>query len=423
MQLAASVSTSVWEMLRDAGAAKAAERGHVHVISVAAIREAVGERWTRRQALVEDFVVRSFKRSARQDDFIVRVNDADFIIIQPSWSQVGALSRASQLMRATLSHFLGVVRAEDVRIALVDGLRSDGVEATAVPADQLERAAAERAQGRSNSHDGSPPWERFGVASAIRKSVLIERPNAADLRALFYLEPVWNLAQGAVAAFRIRSVILQEAAHGELLPIEPQELTPKCHLELALRRAAFAEEIWETSPGPPPALHSEVDFSALTASSLRSAFISRLAGLKEKALHQRLILELTDIPEGLPAITLRHLVCQIKPFGRGVLAHAGCVADIKRWQDVELCGVILRTSACGSANPPPLTPFATAARNARMAAALYGVFTHSQFMRAWAAGFTHLSGELISHNFGSPIVPQRFGARDLYTRKGSHSDA
>ena len=60
MQLAASVPSSVWRMLRDAGA-EAAERGHVHVISVAAIREVVGERWSRQQELVEDFVIRTFK--------------------------------------------------------------------------------------------------------------------------------------------------------------------------------------------------------------------------------------------------------------------------------------------------------------------------------------------------------------------------
>jgi hypothetical protein len=49
-----------------------------------------------------------------------------------------------------------------------------------------------------------------------------------------------------------------------------------------------------------------------------------------------------------------------------------------------------------------------------MAAACYDVGTHSQFMQAWAAGFSHLSGELISRTFGDPVVPQRFDARDLY---------
>ena len=414
MQLAASLSTSVWEMLRDAGAAQAAERGQVHVISVSAIRDAVGARWTRHQDLVEDFVIRAFRRAGREDDFIVRVNDADFILIQPGRPAVGALSRASQLMRETLSYFLGAVKAEDVRIAIVDRLQGDGIEATAVSAEQLDRAAGERSRDLSDSQDGSPPWERFGVTSAIRKTVRIERPNAASLRALFYLEPVWNLRQEAVAAFRIRSVVLQETGLGELTPPRPGDLTPSCRMELSRRQVAFAEEVWETQPGPPPALHLVLDFGGLTQSSGRTALTSRLAGLKERLLHRRLVLELTDIPEGLPAMMLSGLVTQLKPFGRGVLAHADGVADIVRWQDAGLCGVVMHMSSAGSAGRDGLGDFAGAARKARMAAVCYGVSTHSQFMQAWAAGFSHLSGELIAQRFGNPIVPQRFGARDLY---------
>lgn len=414
MQLAASLSTSVWEMLRNAGAAQAAERGQVHVISVAAIRDAVGERWSRHQDLVEDFVIRAFRRAGREDDFIVRVNDADFILIQPSRPAVGALSRASQLMRETLSYFLGAVKAEDVRIAIVDRLQGDGVEATAVTLDQLDRAAAEQPRSLADSQDGSPPWERFGVTSMIRKAVLIERPNAASLRALFYPEPVWNLRQGAVAAFRIQSAILQAGADGELQPVEPEDLTPRCHLELAMRRIAFADEVSESSAGPPPALHLPAAFGGLTQSSARTAFISRLTSLKEKGLHRRLILELTDIPDGLPAMRLSALLTQLKPFARGLLAHAGDPAEIARWQGAGLCGVILKPSREGRGALDQLTRFATAARDAQMAAVHSEVFTHSQFIQAWAAGFTHLSGELISHTFGQPVVPQRFGARDLY---------
>ncbi|WGM30708.1 hypothetical protein [Brevundimonas sp. NIBR11] len=414
MQLAASLSTSVWEMLRNAGAAQAAERGQVHVISVAAIRDAVGARWTRHQDLVEDFVLRAFKRAARDDDFIVRVNDADFILIQPGRPAVGALSRASQLMRETLSYFLGAVKAEDVRIAIVDRLQGDGVEATAVSADQLERAAADRPRDLSDSLDGSAPWERFGVASPVRKTLLIERPNAANLRVLFYLEPVWNLRQGAVAAFRIRSVVLQEAVDGEVLPIEPEDLTPRCQQELALRRIGFAAEVWDNASGPPPALHLPVAFHGLTHSSARTAFIARLAALKEAGRQRLMILELTDVPAGLPAVILSGLITQVKPFCRGLLAHAEDLGDIGRWRDTGLCGVVRSLSG---ENPPTLDHlkrFAATARDVGMAAAYYDVGTHSQFMQAWAAGYSHLSGELISRNFGEPAVPQRFAARDLY---------
>lgn len=413
MQLAASLTTSVWEMLRDAGAAQAAERGQVHVISVAAIRDAVGTRWTRHQDLVEDFVIRAFKRAARDDDFIVRVNDADFILIQPGHPAVGALSRASQLMRETLSYFLGAVKAEDVRIAIVDRLQGEAVEATAVSADQLDRAAADRPRDLSDSLDGSAPWERFGVTSPVRKTALIERPNAANLRVLFYLEPVWNVRQGAVAAFRIRSVVLQEAEDGQLLPTGPEDLTPRCQLELALRRVSFATEVWDSSPGPPPALHLPVAFHGLTHSSARTAFVARLAGLKEAGRQRLVILELTDVPAGLPALILSGLVTQLKPFCRGLLARAEEPGDIVRWRDTGLCGVVHLSGEAGQGQDL-LKRFATAARDAGMAAAYYDVSTHSRFMQAWAAGFSHLSGDLISRTFGEPVVPQRFGACDLY---------
>lgn len=94
-----SISTSVGDLLRHAGASGAAERGQVHIVSMAAIREAVGSKWPRHEPLVEDFVIRSFKRAARDDDFIVRVNEADFVLIQPSRPPMAALNRASQLMR------------------------------------------------------------------------------------------------------------------------------------------------------------------------------------------------------------------------------------------------------------------------------------------------------------------------------------
>lgn len=413
MQLAASLSISVWEMLRNAGAAQAAERGQVHVISVAAIRDAIGARWTRHQDLVEDFVIRAFKRAARDDDFIVRVNDADFILIQPGRSALGALSRASQLMRETLSYFLGAVKAEDVRIAIVDRLHGDAVEATAVSVDQLDRAADEHPRELRDSLDGSAPWERFGVASPVRKTALIARPNAANLHALFYVEPVWNVRQGAVAAFRIRSVVLQEAADGELLPTGPEDLTPRCELELAVRRVAFAAELWDSIPGPPPALHLPAAFSALTHSSARTAFSARLAGLKEAGRQRLMILELTDVPIGLPALILSGLITQLKPFCRGLLAHAEEIGDITRWRDTGLCGFVHLSGGARQAQDS-LKRFATAARDVGMAAACCDVGTHSQFMQAWAAGFSHLSGNLISRTFGEPVVPQRFGARDLY---------
>jgi hypothetical protein len=412
MQLTASLSTSVCDVLRDSGAVRSAEQGQVHIISVAAIREEVGERWTRHQDLVEDFVIRAFRRNGREDDFIARVNEADFILIQPGRTSGAALSRASQLMRETLSYFLGTVKAENIRIAVVDRLQGDGVEATAVSADQMNRAAAERVDLRA-ACDGSPPWERFGVISAIRKVAMIERPDAATLKAMFYLQPVWNLRGSAVPSFLISAVVLQECARGELLPPEPSDLTPRCHLELALRSLAFAEEIWDRSPGTPIALHAPVAFATVSHSSCRMRLISQLKRLKDKGADRLLLIELTEVPEALPRLTSSALVVQLRPFVRGVLVRSERPEDIPLWRGSGICGVIWPSPPSDHAQ---LTRFASAARAGQLAAGFYAVSSHSRFVQAWAAGLTHVAGDLISRIYGDAAVPRRFTMEDLYRR-------
>ena len=92
-QVSAPLPSSVIELLRDTGAAAAAASGQVHIVSVSAIREALGPRWPRRSAGIEDFVERGFRRGALADDLILRLNPVDFILVQPSWPPLGAAGK------------------------------------------------------------------------------------------------------------------------------------------------------------------------------------------------------------------------------------------------------------------------------------------------------------------------------------------
>jgi len=116
----------------------------------------------------------------------------------------------------------------------------------------------------------------------------------------------------------------------------------------------------------------------------------------------------------LPATSLAALVTQLKPFVRGLLACTAEPADIARWRGAGLCGVVWRTPAGATVDARHLAGFAEAARCARMAVAYCDVHSHSQFVQAWAQGFSHLSGELISQRLGERVAPQRFEACDLY---------
>ena len=252
----AAVSPSITDMLRHSGAEEAALAGQVQLVSVAAIRETVGDRWARHQPLVEDFVTRAFQRNASEDDLVVRVNDTDFLLIQPSRTPMGALSRSSVLLRETLTFFLGAAEAENIHISVVDRIGDAGLEATRVTGDQLEAAAAERAADLVHSHDGSAPWERFGVARPPHKMVAVKRPGQGDMQIMFHLDPVWHVAREAVVSFIVRTVAVQRTAGGEVEPVDVAELTPGASAALTIQRLIFIDELLGDDPsGPAFAVH------------------------------------------------------------------------------------------------------------------------------------------------------------------------
>lgn len=419
MNLTTSISTSVADLLRHAGGSGAAERGQVHIVSVEAIREAVGSRWNRHEPVVEDFVIRSFRRGAREDDFIVRVNESDFILIQPSREPMAALSRASQLMREALSYFLGAVKTEHIHISVVDCLDGTGVEATRLDEGQIARASEERSIDLSMSEDGSPPWEKFGVSRPPRKVVSIRLSDGSNIQAVFYLDPVWNIASGAVVSFVARTVAVQAGPDGETTTIDPGAMTPMSYTTLAAKRLQFIGELAESPMDAPPkiAVQIPLSYNCLTHSRSRLNILARLKKMGEAHWKSRLLVEITDVPVALPHIRLTEIIAQLKPFVRGVLVRVpnGRV-DILRWERCGAVGMIATVDRSQTEREQisRVEKFAADAAKIGVYASLYGVRTRSLTLAAWGAGVQLLSGDFVAEKFGDALTAQRFFVEDLY---------
>lgn len=431
MNKVSSVSSSVTDLLRHAGAADAALRGQVHVLSVEAVREAVGPRWARHESLVEDFVIRSFRRGARDDDFIVRVNETDFVLIQPSRDPMGALNRSSQLMRETLSYFLGAVASENIKISVVDRVGEEGIEATRVSEAEMAAAAEERWRDMSVSDDGSPPWERFGVARAPRKVVTIRRPDGADIQALIYLDPVWNVKRGAVVSFVSRTIAVQTGGDGALETIDPRDLTPRTHAVIAGKRLQFVRELGDTDETAPlAAVHVPLSLNGLVYSGSRTAILADLKKLSSSR-RDRLFIELADVPSAMPQARLVEIITQLRPFCRGVHVRVDPdTADLSQWHRCGAVGVI-HTALQNVAEKDVISRLDRLIEGAGrigLATSLYGVRSRSLALAAWAAGVTNMSGDCVGGRFGEAVVAQRFSMADLYAprleaRPGSVSPA
>lgn len=419
----AAVSPSISDMLRHTGAGEAALRGQVQLVSVAAIRETVGDRWARHQPLVEDFVVRAFARHATDDDLVVRVNDTDFLLIQPSRSPMGALSRSSVLLRETLTFFLGAAEAENINISVVDRIGDEGLEATRVTGDQLADAAKERMGDLVQSRDGSAPWERFGVARPPRKMVAIKRPGQGEIQAIFFLDPVWHVTREAVVSFVVRTVAVQRVQGGDVEPVEIPFLTPGASAALTIQRLMFLGELLGEidRPGPQIVFHVPISLNCLSYSGARTAVLGELRRLVEGERRERLIIELAHVPEGLPESRLSEAIAQVRAYARGVLVRAPSFsADVSSWPRCGAVGVIhkVQTAEVQSekAMLAALPGAAERAQQIGLSVGLYGVRSGSVALAAWSAGVSHLSGDHITERLGSDPVAQRFSVLDLYRK-------
>lgn len=411
--IAVTIPATVLKLSRSAGAASAIAAGQAHVISISPVRDAFGSRWSKRQTVVSDFVLRSFQRQALSDDLILSLNDVDFILFQPSSTPSRALHRASQLIRDTLGYFLGESHTAKICVAVMDQLEGDVIQTHTIDSSSPDGSLYHRAGDLTSANDGSPPWERFTVGHAASAPVMVRGPTGQDLEAIFYLEPIWNARASVVASFLVQSAVFEVTPAGARLPPHDDLLTTQCHIELTRRRIEYLKQTFAAAADPFVA-HLPIPAPCLRLSSPRSWLLSALRR-ELGGVHRNVVIELCDLPEGFPNSALSALVAQATPYSRAVLAR---ISDSERAPRSRcgLNGVVRQIEGPTDDRllARELQAFASAARRLRVASAVYGLRTRSQVLTARAAGVTHLSGPAITEAFGAGATPRRFRLEDRH---------
>ncbi|MGO4687669.1 hypothetical protein [Brevundimonas sp. 2YAF1] len=378
------------------------KEGRCHTVSLAPVREALGARWSRHEGLVEDFVLRSFRRGALDDDLILRVNDVDFVLIQPSRSPMSALNRVALLTRLTLGHFLGQVQPDHIRISIIEQAEPGQIEARRVTPAQLEEAAR-LTVSLADPDEDSPPWEAFGTRQKPRKVVIFKRPEGGELEALYYCEPIWNTAHDAVAVFHLRAQTFHTLPTQRAV-VSPDDLTSRAHGLIAHRRLRHASEILSQSSHQNVALSVPLSLDAFAHSSSRIAIMRKLRKIADnEEIGRRLFVELTDLSPNVSVTRVAEAVAQIRGFVRRTTVRLPrhC-ADYSQWEHTGADGLSVSLDGWATERGARrrLVSLREHARRAGAFAAADGIREPSMAALAHASGLKELSGDLITHAFG-----------------------
>ncbi|MBS0334039.1 MAG: hypothetical protein JSS35_14825, partial [Proteobacteria bacterium] len=327
---------------------------------------------------------------------------------------------SANLLRETLTFFLGQAAPEDLKIFAVQGF--EGEELKVEPVDlrgaaRHEQVAAEGAQSDLADRGAATVLNEAAPASAISwlQRCLDRRLTAiGPIEVQMVEEPIWNVRARAITSIFLRTELRRI---DEPMLIPAAEAPPLASADATL--SALDLVLSADAAGRPRRMgfHVPLPANALVFSQTRYRLLRALQDL-DPNVRRRVILEIVGVEDGFPLGRLRELTGMIAPYGRAVLLRAASErTNPRHWRN---CGASAVTLGCWGLEVAErsmmqrLAAFAEGAAKSGMASIAYGIESRALMLAAWGAGFTHVAGSALCIDRPPPRFPIRIGPEEFY---------
>jgi hypothetical protein len=351
------------------------------------IRDGMGEEWSRRSQQIHNALQKELKQALSGRGWFWPQSDNFYLLV--FWSgHAAAIDETCRRIRAQLTQHLKGLRVDFGELFLpINGGHLD-----------------ERGRffvDRNESDEAAPP---------------VEEPPPAPLETTFAFEPVWNLRQGVVSAFRCVVVTQSERSRtvGETMTAEAEKIAQDAHLDGELLTHVLGE--WaKLPPGAVCLLIVPVHYETLASAVHRRRYLELASGMPE-ALRKFLVFEITHLPDGVMAERLQDLTRYLKRFCRMTTALTSITSDqFKAIAKAEI--QIVSCVAEGSSERrlfQLMDKYAEGANAQQLQAGIYGVKSPSLTTAAMGAGFVYVGGEAIRSLGDAPVGFFKFEMADVY---------
>lgn len=367
-------------------------RGTVNVISVAAIRARLGERWLRRAEDVWAYMDRKLDDHLSHGDVRHRLNPTDFLVAMPSRDAVTAQVVAMRVLEEVLIHFLGEARPCDIDIKTVTAVENGALSCATLDADLM---AVMRTQ--TIPAPPPPPAHSFvGVDLAEerkRNPVSFVTGSGLALRIDFSLEPLISLKHNATAGLRIEPIVADEQT-GRIIPARSFARLPDQDMALIDEATiAYGALYLPKADGrSQPPLVLPQSFRTMAARRGRNALIGQ-AGAATATVKAGVIVELIDAGAGVPSGRLTEIAGLLTSICRGVMARVTPGKEFAAaFRDARLMGVTLDVADLAGPDSrvaAQILEFGRQARGLASVLGVHGLASADFFAIAEVAGLTH----------------------------------
>src|SRR5882672_694716 len=294
--------------LKAAASPELLKRGCVHVIGLEALRDKAGPLWQKIHAGIYSRLETILRHRLGPADLFVAVDEVFYLVTMPAANaedaQVACLGAAHELYTS----YFGQCDMGMVHLYRAVQAAGDAIGIERIPKEQLsvlaERAGVKNGVGKARTE-------------ATRTSIANEN-SPVDNKVQF--QPVWDSRNEAITLYRCIPQPIAIRQGSSVVALE--DLAPKFRtkVELSCLHQGIATLARHLERGERFLMAFGVAYETLSSHTGRVEFTNACRELSSD-FRQYIVMQLTDVPAGVPHGRLADLVMTLRPFGRAVMSE------------------------------------------------------------------------------------------------------
>jgi hypothetical protein len=380
--------------------------GSMIIVSVNAIKERSPKRWPMKQESVWEFAERQFQRDFRTTDTVRRLNDTQYLITQGDETGTAAQYRAVNFLKSIYHFFLGSDLPTQLDVQLVESI-CDGVASTrALTPEEIRHLGPPEPSPKTPTPPEHPPSQRI---------VQIHADHRLEL--LMLTDPIWMINKEVVASYFLRTGVFDRRPHGQAArQCSDLSLRDMLAIDTEVLRNAIKIITEAQAAGATFSLHVPLTFRCLRSMSCRAALARLMPAVAE--MRKFIVFYIVGVPNGAPRGVLAEAISVLKRDANGVLILADALSNEPvRWRGLGLSGVsvdLIEEPQNGPEILARLQDFASACEGVGSGLVAHAVASRPVLLAARAAGFTHVSGSIVSDKLPELGSAMRFPVANIY---------
>ena len=399
-------------LLASQRSAEALQAGQISIIGLDRVRERFGDAWERLAERAQRIARNTIERHLLPGDIFREWHDTSYVIVfaslDPERAKMKCLLIADEVMKALLGEDGGdLISVRSAVAQLEPGLGA----LLGLSADRFQPIGPDVGAG---DRDAVPPDDAPAAAASAPAA------TTAPTHRFAYC-PMWDTTQNAISAYRC--IALPEDAQetvfaGEADRAYANDPDKLAALDFEVQAHVVKDLARLCADGRRVLVILTVHFDTIGSTARRTRYAQGLSRLIPTAAAKLLVIEIADVPDGVPQSRLHDLVSPLRPLCRGMTARV-------RLETPDLSGFggsLLHAVGCSIATHrsaeltiiQQMGRFARVAEKAGVACFVHGIPSVSLTAAAVGAGFRYVDGSAVAKLVDRPDRVSAFNLHDFY---------